>query len=401
MSTEQPREKALVIYDFGHVNGGAAQVAIDQALRLTERGLDVTYLFAVGPADQRLADGGVRLIDLGQQDPVSAPTIRAALSTVFNGRALRMLSGLLKRERFDLIVVHGWSKRLSAAIFLPLWFARARAAIWLHDYFLVCPNGGLFDYRRREICPIAPLSAGCLAKNCDKRSYAQKIWRYARTALQRAILAPVLDRFDFVCVSEFQKSVLERSAGIPKRLHVVENRIPPAARPRVAAEDNQVFVFIGRPSPEKGLAEIVRTFSGLSAPLQVVGTSPEEFDGAIPPNVMLLGWKTAAEIRSVLSQARALIFPSLWYEAAPLVPREAMSLGIPVVALNTNAATAYIAHGENGLIVHDLEQDLVRAVEKLRDDGYVRRLSRNAFARAPIWSEEPSFGVDWLLSARR
>ena len=34
-------------------------------------------------------------------------------------------------------------------------------------------------------CDRTPLSAGCMATNCDKRSYAQKLWRTGRHGVQR------------------------------------------------------------------------------------------------------------------------------------------------------------------------------------------------------------------------
>ena len=62
--------------------------------------------------------------------------------------------------------------------------------------------------------------------------------------------------------------------------------------------------------------------------------------------------------------ARALIFPSLWYEGAPLTPLEAMSIGIPCLISEHCSGKEYIKDGENGFVFSNLE-DLEEKILKL------------------------------------
>ena len=58
----------VIVIDHAHVNGGQAKVAIDSALGLRARGHRVTFFAAVGPADPRLAQAGVNVVCLDQDD---------------------------------------------------------------------------------------------------------------------------------------------------------------------------------------------------------------------------------------------------------------------------------------------------------------------------------------------
>ncbi len=48
--------KVILLNDFGFVNGGAAQVAITEALGLADLGVEVIYFCGIGPLDDRLRD---------------------------------------------------------------------------------------------------------------------------------------------------------------------------------------------------------------------------------------------------------------------------------------------------------------------------------------------------------
>ena len=54
--------------------------------------------------------------------------------------------------------LHGWSKILSPSIFAALSPVARRVVIHAHDFFLVCPNGGYFDYQKKLPCDRTPLS---------------------------------------------------------------------------------------------------------------------------------------------------------------------------------------------------------------------------------------------------
>ena len=61
-------KKIILVYDFAFINGGAAKVAITEAIALAERGYDVTFFAGVGPVDEKLKSAGVKVVCLEQAE---------------------------------------------------------------------------------------------------------------------------------------------------------------------------------------------------------------------------------------------------------------------------------------------------------------------------------------------
>lgn len=88
-------DRVIVIYDFGDINGGAAQVAIGSALELRLRGKTVDYFCAVGPINSQLIEAGINVTCLGQADILRAKSrLGAAMSGIWNFEAARQLEAL-------------------------------------------------------------------------------------------------------------------------------------------------------------------------------------------------------------------------------------------------------------------------------------------------------------------
>ena len=65
-----------------------------------------------------------------------------------------------------------------------------------------------------------------------------------------------------------------------------------------------------------------------------------------------------------MKKAKALIFPSIWYEAAPLTPLEAMQYGVPCISSNCCAAIEHI-NDNTGLSFDPYKQgDLAKTLKK-------------------------------------
>ena len=64
------------------------------------------------------------------------------------------------------------------------------------------------------------------------------------------------------------------------------------------------------------------------------------------PKIEFAGWKSNDEVKQYMKKAKALIFPSRWYEGAPLTPLECMQYGIPSLVSNASAAIDYVTNKE-------------------------------------------------------
>ncbi|MDQ6678324.1 MAG: glycosyltransferase family 4 protein [Acidobacteriota bacterium] len=102
------------------------------------------------------------------------------------------------------------------------------------------------------------------------------------------------------------------------------------------------YVLTINPCSVKGISiflELARRFPHLSfAALSGWGTtSRDQADMAQLPNVRLL--ESVPNIEQVLSGARLLVMPSLWYEGFGLIAMEAMLRGLPVIASDSGGLT--------------------------------------------------------------
>jgi glycosyltransferase involved in cell wall biosynthesis len=104
------------------------------------------------------------------------------------------------------------------------------------------------------------------------------------------------------------------------------------------------------------------------------------------PHAEYRGWQTSEAVKAAMREARALVFPSLWYEGMPMVVVEALASGLPVICSDVTSASEIVADGVSGLIVRagdsaSLEEALVRC----DDLAFVESLSRAAYER--YWAD--------------
>ncbi|CAM5180522.1 hypothetical protein BTHI11S_03712 [Bosea thiooxidans] len=105
--------RAVIISDFGSVNGGAAKVAIESARGLAEAGVEIVFACAIGPVSERLDHPLISVACFDGEDIWQVGSkLAAARQGVWNARAYRFLTELLARQpRQDTLVhLHQWTK---------------------------------------------------------------------------------------------------------------------------------------------------------------------------------------------------------------------------------------------------------------------------------------------------
>lgn len=374
----------IVVNDNGHITGGAGAVALAEAAELHRRGVNVALLCAVGPVAPDLIAAGLPTICLDQQE-IAADTnrLRAAGQGLWNIRAGRALSRLISKmpPGNTVVHVHGWTKALSSSV------VRAAAGagpvvLTLHDYFVACPTGGFYDFNAACQCPETAMSVGCMVRACDRRGLAQKAYRVVRQAVQRQLGGIPSRVTDFIYFSDFSLSLLRPYLPQNARYHLLPNPVAATyhAPCDVAAADT--FLSVGRLSPEKGgniFASAARV-AGVRA--RFVGAG--EMVGVIQaanPAAELSGWLDAEPLAAAYRNARALVFPSSWYETFGLVVAEAASHGVPAVVSDTCAARDLVIDGITGLHFRNGDvMDLARTLRELAiDPQLASRLGRAAW----------------------
>jgi glycosyltransferase involved in cell wall biosynthesis len=393
MSEAGDKINIVLAVDHASVTGGQAKVALESALGLKQAGFSPIVFAAAAPIDPRLAQAGIEVLCLDQPDLLgNSNKAAAALQGTWNFRAAEEMRLLLARlPRGNTIVhVHGWAKALSASIARPIRRSGLPAVYTMHEYFLFCPNGGFYNYQQNHVCRLTPLSAACWATHCDSRTYPRKIWRSLRqTVMERVARLPeIFD--DFILISRFQAGIVAGRLPQGARVHSISNPIDCQDLGRKNEPASGDFLFVGRMSPEKGLFCFAEAARKVGIVPVFAGDGPAAPDlHARFPEARLLGWKSPEEVKVLMRNARALVFPSLWFEGQPLTVLEAKAMGTPVIVSDGCAGREEVENGVTGLWFESANADsLAQALEKTRDDALVARMSHAAYDA--FWSDPPT-----------
>ena len=394
----------VIVNDFGHINGGTAQVAITSAIELANRGFEIFFLCAVSPIDVRLqGQKNIHVVCTNQNDILKNPRrISAALQGIWNFNSAKIIRAVLSAlEPNETIVhIHGWTKALSHSVISEVNKAGFRLVITLHDYFIACPNGGFFDFQKNALCPLQALSPRCIVTNCDSRNYAHKLWRVIRGYVQKIIINhPSVNQY--IVISDTSTKILFPYLSENANVYLLPNPIESNKFDRVPVEQNEKFYAIGRLSPEKGFDLVSRAGKELGIKIVFIGDGPKQKElFRINPDAQFLGWLPRNTLNRELSSARALVFCSKSYETQGLVISEVASLGIPSIVSDITAGKESIIENQTGLLfksnsIEDLKQKMTTI---MKDDQLARYLSEKAYEK--FWQDPPIIGkyTDGLIS---
>jgi len=108
------------------------------------------------------------------------------------------------------------------------------------------------------------------------------------------------------------------------------------------------FLVVSRLSPYKKIDAIVEAFNKLELPLIVIGEGQQEkhLRSMAKKNVKILGWLPDDKVREYYSGARAFIFAGV--DDFGIAPVEAMSFGVPVLAIRKGGAKETVIEGKTG-----------------------------------------------------
>jgi len=151
-----------------------------------------------------------------------------------------------------------------------------------------------------------------------------------------------------------------------------------------------IFGYIGVVDPVKGVHVLVEAFAPLrNAELRIYGGETDyapypdrhKFLTQLrqSPHIRMMGRYDNQNVGRILREVDVVVAPSIWYENAPLVIREAFLARKPVVTAAFGGMQEWVQDGVNGLLCQPRDVlDLRKTLERfIYDPDLVRRLSRN------------------------
>jgi glycosyltransferase involved in cell wall biosynthesis len=387
----------VLLSDTGSVNGGAAKVALDGARALAKAGHQVSLICGVGPIAPDLLDQpNLTVHCVGGFDIVEDPNrLRAIAKGWWNPQSRKLVGEVLDTldPQNTIVHVHSWTKALSSSAVRAAVDRDFQIVFTIHDFLLACPTGTLFLQDTQKKCTIRPLSAACICRDCDVRSYQHKLWRVGRRVVQ--------DRFGyipsgirhFIYSSQLAIDLLRPYLPEDANFHSVPNAIEVDRDVPANVADSETFVYLGRLEPEKGSVLFARAGAAAGVRSRFIGEgSAREAVARANPQAILSGWMSHHDGVSALREARALVFPSLWYETLGLVVLEAAGNGVPSIVPDTSAARESVVDGVTGLYFRSGDQaDLQAKIEILKDPTVASRMGQAAYKK--FWSP-PGWGME-------
>ncbi len=382
----------IVLNDYCYVQGGASRVAIDGAVGLAELGVNVTFVGAVGPACDELKTASLKLVDLDQVELSSFPeNPRVAAQGLWNPAAYRTMKTVLASHdpRSTVVHVHGYTKSLSSSPVRVATDNGFEVVCTLHDFFAGCPNGAFFNFVENKPCLLRGLSLSCLTTNCDKRHAVHKIYRVARSLVQRHVGHFPGGVRNYIALSNRSMELLRPYLPRDARMSLLENPIDIERQPAVDVAARMRLVAVGRLDTEKGTKVLVDAARAAGARLTLVGDGPWRSYAEAYAGCEVTGWLTRSQVIATLDQARCLVFPSLWYETYGLVVAEAAARGVPSIVSDITAAAERVQDGVTGWHARAGDaDDLARCLKLIGDDETVRRAGLAAYAA--FWIDPPT-----------
>jgi glycosyltransferase involved in cell wall biosynthesis len=332
ISFSSPKVKVLVIHTAYKQRGGEDSVVFNEIQLLKNAGVEVSLLEFNNDKN----------------------TLLNVLQIPFNLASYNKTNTRIKEFKPDVIHIHNLHFAGSPAV---IYAARARkipVVLTLHNYRLLCPSATLFyrgelftDSLNQEF----PSSAA--VKGVYRNSILLTFWLSASMWLHQILGTWKLVN-KYIALTPHTKQLFLNS-----KLDYLGHKIiikpnfcfPPKS---VGNSTGNYFIYVGRLSEEKGIDVLLSAFKKNNLLLKIVGSGPLEADvikaAVESKNIEFLGSLPPAEVALLLSNAKALIFTSQWYETFGMVIIEAFSAGVPVIASNIGHLQMTVKNGINGLL---------------------------------------------------
>jgi glycosyltransferase involved in cell wall biosynthesis len=169
------------------------------------------------------------------------------------------------------------------------------------------------------------------------------------------------------------------------------------------------LVYVGRLSPEKGVAVLLKALAAVSlAKLTIIGSGPQrdELEGlaarlGIADRVCFLGsYPWGSDLLELIRRHQCLVLPS-FTEGLGLVLLESMSQGVPVIASSVGGIPEVVRHGVNGLLFPRGDVSALAAVidRVISDPGLRYELALAGLCVAKLNTSEIQYGnaVNFIL----
>ncbi len=173
--------------------------------------------------------------------------------------------------------------------------------------------------------------------------------------------------------SRYNNSEVKKSHTSPYWNDVVIYHYLDLNQYKLVQDKEDYAVFLGRLNFNKGVYQVITSCEELKIPLKIAGAFSAESEERKflefcknKSYVEYLGTIDIQEKINIVSKAKCLLCPTLYFEPFGMVAIEAMSLGTPVIATDWGGFAETVVHGKTGFLI-GYHSELLNALKKVND----------------------------------
>ncbi len=330
--------KVLIVHTTYKLKGGEDSVVANETDLLNAAGVETSVL--------QFSNTGSTLLKVAQMP--------------FNFGSYRATKQKIREFKPDIVHIHNLHFAGSASVILAIKKFKIPIVFTLHNYRLLCPsatlfyNGAMFTDSLTQNFPLNAIKKGVYLN-----SKPLTFWLGASLWLHQAL--GTWQKIDkFIALGQHTKEIFANS-----KLNSIADKI--VIKPNFCfksieySTSGEYYLYVGRLSEEKGVNVLLKAFEENGLPLKIAGTGPMENEvigsAQTHTNIQFVGSVDKEMVNSLMGNAKALIFPSQWYETFGMVIIEAFSAGVPVIASNLGQLKFTVNDQKNGLLFESGNED--------------------------------------------
>jgi len=214
----------------------------------------------------------------------------------------------------------------------------------------------------------------------------------------------------WIAISDFMREKFIHAGIAPERIVTLKHYWEPSAQP-ANLSDGGYYLFIGRLVVEKGVKVLIEAWKQLEnqlgekcPPLVVAGTGDlEEYvvnEAERSDRIEYRGYVSGQAKSDLISGARALLAPSIWWEPLGLVTYEAYDNCKPMLAAASGGLSETVEDGVTGLTYQPNDSGaLAEAIVRLEDYSAAER--REMGMAGHKWLSLNASKEEWLKKIQK
>jgi glycosyltransferase involved in cell wall biosynthesis len=360
----------LSINNYYYRRGGAEVVFLEQNRLFEEIGWQAIPFAMQHPKNLPCAwqDYFVDEIEFGNDYSLAEKIVNTG-KIIYSFEARKKIAALAEKTHPDIAHAHNIYHHISPAIFGKLKAMGIPTVLTLHDLKIACPSYEMLTHDGIcERCKGGALWNVAIHK-CIKQSRVLSSVIMMESVIQRLLGCYSQDVDKFVTPSRYYLEKLVEWGWPRERFTYIPNFVD--AREFVPNDNvGKAFVYFGRLGVEKGLITFIKAIALAGVKGCLVGTGPLEqklrdLAQSLNADVEFLGFKTGQDLADAISNSRAMVLPSEWYENAPMSVMEAYALERPLIGADIGGIPELVKVGETGVLFPSGDAEAL--AERLRE----------------------------------